>query len=1853
MLFSVIPMEAMAAEPEMTITVGSVEVEASATNVQIPVYINNAAPVTVLGVEFTIPEGLTLKGMTAGASIPSSVNETLEKDAHTAMFDGKENFTLENGVLLTLVVDVSSSASGTLNIGVQFLDGDSGNISNYDEEDVPVTFVSGTITVKASTTDRTVTFRNGEETVKTETVANGEKLTAIPAAPAAAGGQSFLGWYAVDGTDYLLGSVDETITGTEASTATAIYADTTYQAIWASSAMIAAGYLTADGKTAISGVSQAADLQTLVTNHNGGTVKLLRDVELPDNTYLTVAEGSALTLDLNGKTLSGNGYAPSGWGARYGVIYNQGALSLCSNATEKGVISLTDNARKVSQQSGNGVIQNKGTMPLMKNIRVMFNTTDEDAKLYAYYGNDDFEEHKVAVVGEIIDCAFEASNSAVFSSLGGSIGTIKNSTFTGKTAAISLSDTPVTAIENCDLTATDGTALELRSGTTVDALSGGTIKGTNGIAVEGYYGGAAVAFGALAPESVEGTAGYALVVGETATNNNQMTVKLTGGKYKGTEGALRLYSGATVTYPDGQKLIAGEDGWYSLQNGFSVTFLNANGTLLWQTSCKEGEDVTYGGAIPTKDADQDYVYTFANKWNTVVDGSGEAYIGNTIADVTSDLTLYAQYDKASAKVVTVTVGSGSTGLAGNYASLKAAMDALNSSGGTYYNVVITLNEDAVETSKVEVKKNVTIDLNGHKLTINNDDNGIEVAILKGATLTIKDSKGTGVYEHNSTAVDKYAIWTTSYSGTVVVESGEIVETGEGCSAIVAGNASKVQINGGTISGQQDGLVISGGSFAVSGGTIQGGVNGIYAASVGTSSERSSISGGKIIAGGTEGYALKVDYANPVTYIDFSGGRFKNTAAPDNLYPATDKNGAEVVLTFLDGKSLSPAPDSEGFYAVRVVGSYTLRLTADKNHYNAGETVTVTVSAYGTTAGSINSFGFTPQYATDKLTLGEVSSLVVGGTLQSNRVSGKSGYVVEGSGLTIGTEPTQLVQITFKAKDDINAAAAITLINLEMTKSGSDTGDSVTVEKDLTVNLHDIRVTLTAEHGSINGETSLTLYAKYGAAGLYSDAARTTPATVSVSAADGYRLNSKTGENLWLCGETGYADFNAIAALTYTGDKTFELQTTKVWTITFNMENVTGGSLSPAESITVDDGTVLSKVALPTITANEGYEFIGWHINNGEPIYDTEKLAEFVLNSDITMVPIFQAKKYAYTVSVDQSAATVKATSGVAAGRVTHGESVTFTVAPKDQNLITGVSYTAGNGPSVPLTPVNGVYTIPGEDILGDITVTVTTRAYYEVTFKAGTGNTLMETTLYIKNGDHTFYTNANFETVGEVPEVTADTGYRLNEKLWSDGTDAYTTEELAKVDFTADTTLTAQSVKQWTVTFQAGENGSLATGATSSLTLDEGTVLADITMPSVTPDPGYALDRWSSDAGEATTLKKDVTFTANFKDASYTASLDGGAAATVTVTEGITNGEATHGTDIKFTLKVNDGHKVTKVSYQIDGGEAQEIPPDENGVYTIPGSAITGKVTLVLTTNQTYTITFVAGGNGSVGGTTSFTLDYDAKLTTAQLDSVTKTGNAGYTFKEWQIDGQTKTDADITGAAFNASITITAIFDHATYTVTADGISGVPTEATHGEDLVFTPSVAGKVVTGITAKINGNAVAVTKNSNGTYTIKGSDITGALTITATTVDGGWEFIRKGDNQEDGYAILTTSEQIAIFTADRLTSGTYRLDGGEMFYSSKYNGYVKIVAAAETAETLSAKLSTGEGTTTDISYSGDINNDGKATPADGGMINEALHEVEVNYTLTEKQRLEMDVNGDKKVTTADIVIILQTYVGISNQ
>lgn len=1838
MVVSFVPGQALAAE-NMMITVDSVTVTAGQKSVRVPVRVANAKPVAGLALQFDIPTGITLTAVEKGEAIPAGPTFDQTPEAKYAGIDYNENFQCSEGILFTLVLDVSAEATGKLEISAYPSDNDEYSIVDETPTPVPVTFVPGTITVKADTTDRTVTFMNGTEAAATETVANGGTLTSIPDAPAADDGQSFLGWYAVEGTDYVLNTVDDTITGTEASTGTVITADTTYHAIWASSAMIAAGYAAdASGKTTIGVVAAISGLQNFVNNYTGGTVKLLKNVDLAKG-YVVIQSGTTVTLDLNGKTLSANGVQnkATNWKG-YGPIVNNGNLALISSTalTDKGVVQLNETTG-VSNTDAYGVLTNHGTVR-MENVKLVSVSTyvDEWAEFSppcAYYGDKD------ATITTIQNCELRANRTAALYQYCGSVGKLSDSVFegsatmAGKPAAVFLDgwgDQHYGTIENCTITLHcddpdySVAALDVKCGT-LEGVTGCTITGPDGILLEDFGSG-----DCISPEiqtlnsTVEGTNGYAIRTtpdlssyGDTYKDRKPV-INFTGGQYKGTKGAEKYEGSAAITYPAGQKLVAGEDGWYTLQTAYTVTFKNGD-TVLQTVTCGNNGTAVYTGSAPTKAADETYTYTFNGKW---ADESGNIYTGNQVTNVTSDLTVIAQFDTASAEVVTLTVDGNSK----NYTGLKAAADALNASS-TYNSAEIKLNENDTETEPVTVTKSVTIDLNGHNLTANTAENGITVS--GGATLTFKDSVGTGVYKHTATRAEKSAILAND-SGTVVnIESGTI-EAAKG-----------------------NGLKVDGAAFHVSGGTITGGNNGIYVATQ-NASPVCTVSGGKIICKGN-GYALNMDQS-VAQCIELSGGAFKNTVNTTDLIRKFD---GKIKCTFLDGKSLSPSPNTEGFYEVREVGTYTFVLKANKEHYNAGETVTVTVSAYG--PDSINSFGFTPSYDSGKLELKSVTS-ANDGNFTVNPKTGMSGYTVNGkNGITLGNKSdtaTELVTITFTAKENINDTTTITLMDLEMTPSGSETSGKAVVEKELTVNLHDIRVTLKAGNGTINDEKNVTLYAKYGETGLYSDAARKTTATVRVRADDGYRLNDKAGENLWLCGTTEYADFNAIKGLTFTDSKTFDLQTTQVWTVSFDTNSVTGGSLSTEDPITVDDGTKLSAANLPTPTPDTGYTFTGWKVGADSSTVDTNT---YVVNGNITLTPVFTAQSYDFTCTQNHS--TVSVTAGVEAGKATYGQSVTFTVTPNNGYVVESVGYRIGDQATAltTLSPdQNGVYTIEGSKITGKVTVEVVTKAFYAVTFTVDSANTYTlvngNKTFYAKEGTAGLYTDQTFTTRANAPAVTAADGYRLaneskNESLWYAGKTSYTTASLfgenATATFNSAVTIYAKTVKQYTITFAAGDHGTLAD--TAKLIVDAGTKLEAVTKPTVTPDAGYAFDKWS--AADDTVVIEDMTVTAMYKDGTYSISLPDSAIISVSEKTGISDAnKVVHGTGVSFKLTVNHGYLVSSVSYKIGEGTATTVSKNADGTYTISidGAAITGDIAVTVESQQTVDVAFDTDGNGSV----AFAKKTVVKGSTLGADNVpTVTPNPGYQFEGWYKDSTKITN--LANEKITSAVTYMAKFTHATYELAlsagltlTDKNDQPITSATHDTDLTFTPTVDGKIVIGITAKIGETAVTVTKNADGSYTIAGHAIIGDLTITAQTVDGSWSFIGKG-----AYKALSADTQIALLTTGQLASGNYLLDNQGMYWSSKYNAYVKIVGVNETVESLTAKLSVSTNAEAlTLAYTGDINGDGKATPADGGMINDELHEVTRGYNVTEKMRLEMDFDGNSFVSTADIMSILRKYVGL---
>ena len=573
---------------------------------------------------------------------------------------------------------------------------------------------------------------------------------------------------------------------------------------------------------------------------------------------------------------------------------------------------------------------------------------------------------------------------------------------------------------------------------------------------------------------------------------------------------------------------------------------------------------------------------------------------------------------------------------------------------------------------------------------------------------------------------------------------------------------------------------------------------------------------------------------------------------------------------------------------------------------------------------------------------------------------------------------------------------------------------------------------------------------------------------------------------------------------------------------------------------------------------------------------------------------------------------------------------------------------------------NGVYTIEGSKITGKVTVEVVTKAFYAVTFTVDSANTYTlvngNKTFYAKEGTAGLYTDQTFTTRANAPAVTAADGYRLanelkNESLWYAGKTSYTTASLfgenATATFNSAVTIYAKTVQQCTITFAAGDHGALADTAT--LIVDAGTKLEAVTKPKVTPDAGYAFDKWS--VADDTAVIEDMTVTAMYKHGTYSISLPDSAIISVSEMTGFPDAnKVVHGTGVSFKLTVNHGYLVSSVSYKIGEGKATTVNKNADGTYTISidGAAITGDIAVTVESQQTVDVAFDTDGNGSV----AFAKKTVVKGSTLGADNVpTVTPNPGYQFEGWYKDSTKITN--LANEKITSAVTYMAKFTHATYELAlsagltlTDKNDQPITSATHDTDLTFTPTVDDKIVIGITAKIGETAVTVTKNADGSYTIAGHAIIGDLTITAQTVDGSWSFIGKG-----AYKALSADTQIALLTTGQLASGNYLLDNQGMYWSSKYNAYVKIVGVNETVESLTAKLSVSTNAEAlTLAYTGDINGDGKATPADGGMINDELHEVTRGYNVTEKMRLEMDFDGNGFVSTADIMSILRKYVGL---
>ncbi|MGJ8652531.1 MAG: carbohydrate-binding protein [Opitutaceae bacterium] len=217
----------------------------------------------------------------------------------------------------------------------------------------------------------------------------------------------------------------------------------------------------------------------------------------------------------------------------------------------------------------------------------------------------------------------------------------------------------------------------------------------------------------------------------------------------------------------------------------------------------------------------------------------------------------------------------------------------------------------------------------------------------------------------------------------------------------------------------------------------------------------------------------------------------------------------------------------------------------------------------------------------------------------------------------------------------------------------------------------------------------------------------------------------------------------------------------------------------------------------------------------------------------------------------------------------------------------------------------------------------------------------------------------------------------------------------------------------YTLTYSAAAGGSIS--GTSPQVISAG---GNGTAVTAVADANYSFVNWS-DGSTAnprtdTNVTGDVTVTANFAINSYTLTYTAGANGSIS---GSSPQSVNHGSNGSAVTAVPDtGYSFVNWS---DGSTAN--PRTDTNVTS--GVNVTANFTI-----NSYSLTYTAGSNGSITGTSPQTVDHGSNGT-----AVSAVADTGYSFVNWS-DSSTdnpRTDLNVTG-----DVTVTAIFAINTYTLT-------------------------------------------------------------------------------------------------------------------------------------------------------------------------------------------------------------------------
>lgn len=204
-----------------------------------------------------------------------------------------------------------------------------------------------------------------------------------------------------------------------------------------------------------------------------------------------------------------------------------------------------------------------------------------------------------------------------------------------------------------------------------------------------------------------------------------------------------------------------------------------------------------------------------------------------------------------------------------------------------------------------------------------------------------------------------------------------------------------------------------------------------------------------------------------------------------------------------------------------------------------------------------------------------------------------------------------------------------------------------------------------------------------------------------------------------------------------------------------------------------------------------------------------------------------------------------------------------------------------------------------------------------------------------------------------------------------------------------------------------------------------------------------------------------------------------------------------------------------------------------------------------------------------------------------------------------------------------------------------------------GVDVVFEAVISqGMRLEKVGYRVGDSAVAELSAQEGVYRIDGELLTGPLSIVVQQrVDGKVTLLDK-----EQYRALPFGYRVVLLTTQQpLSSGAFVLDKTALFYSEMLSDpqqnrhvYATIATAPKEGEDLSMRLGVdGQAHTETLTAGGDLTGDGVLTADDARLVYllyTGKWDTDTAFDISVRQRLLADVNGDGRVDTTDVQLLM---------